>query len=195
MTIGEGAGLVVAGQGGNLVAQGFAGAGGQDAEDVPAGHDGFDDGLLHGAAVVLGNGPEGDEAEPALQFLAGVVAFAAPGAAGVAAGRVAQALEKPVGLWKLILHPRRNDRVAAGYREPGEDVSQRPVRRGYGGHDFASMQLAGVVAEAPVDGSVGLGVCWSEGVAQAGEEVVAAGCLVVRGAQPVPGGQEFRVRL
>ena len=70
-------------------------------------HDGFDDGLLHGAAVVLGNGPEGDEAEPALQFLAGVVAFAAPGADGVAAGRVAQALEKPVGLWKLILHPRR----------------------------------------------------------------------------------------
>ena len=70
---GEGAGLVVAGQGRNLVAQGFAGADRQDAEDVPAGHDGFDDGLLHGAAVVLGNGPEGGKAEPALQFLFGVV--------------------------------------------------------------------------------------------------------------------------
>ena len=46
-----------------------------------------------------------------------------------------------------------------------------------------------------MDGSVGLGVCWSEGVAQAGEEEVTAGCLVVRGGQPVPGGQEFRVRL
>ena len=50
---GEGAGLVVAGQGRDLVAQGLAGAGGQDAEDVPAGHGGFDDGLLHGTAVVL----------------------------------------------------------------------------------------------------------------------------------------------
>ena len=189
---GEGAGLVVAGQGGNLVAQGFAGAGRQDAEDVPAGHDGFDDGLLHGAAVVLGNGPEGGKAEPALQFLFGVVAFAAPGAAGVAAGGVAQVLQQEVGFRELVFHPRRQDRVAAGHREPGEDVGQGPVGWGQGGHDFTSVNLAGVASQTLVDGGVGLGVCWSEGVAQAGEEEVAAGCLVVRGSQPVPGDEELR---
>ena len=42
---------------------------------------------------------------------------------------------------------------------------------------------------------VGLGVGRTASVAQVGEEEVAAGCLVVRGDQPVPGGQEFRVRL
>ena len=192
---GEGAGLVVAGQGRNLVAQGFAGAGGQDAEDVPAGHDGFDDGLLHGAAVVLGNGPEGGEAEPALQFLAGVVAFAAPGAAGIAAGGVAQALQKAACLGELELDPRRQDRVAAGHGEPSENVGERPVRGGYGGQGFTGVHSARGIGQALVHRGVGLGVGRTASVAEAGEEEVAAGCLVVSGGQPVPSGQEFRVRL
>ena len=67
----ERAGLVVAGQGGQLVAQGLAGAGGQDAQHVLSGHGRLDDGLLAGPSVLarrLGAGVT--EAEPPGQLAA-----------------------------------------------------------------------------------------------------------------------------
>ena len=97
------AGLVVAGDRGDLVAERLARAGGQDAERVPACHDLFDDGLLHGAPVVAGwlRAEIVDAGKPALQLLASVVPLPAPAAGRVGTGRVPEpAHERPAsGNW------------------------------------------------------------------------------------------------
>ena len=89
---GEGAGLVVAGQGGQLVAQRLARSRGQDGQRVLVRHGGLDHDLLQGPAVFFPGrlGPEIVEAEPAGQLAAGVVAFPAPPAVVAGAGGVAQ---------------------------------------------------------------------------------------------------------
>ena len=159
---------------------------------MPAGHDGFDDGLLHGTAFVLWRRAEGGEAEPAFQFPAGVVALAAPGAAEVGAGGTAQALQQAARLRELVFHPRRQDRVSAGYGEPGEDAGRRPVGRGQGGRDFAGVNLAGVAGQKLAHGGAGLGIGGTLSVAQRRKEEVEAGCGAGRRGQPVPGGKELR---
>ena len=121
------------------------------------------------------------------------MALAAPGAAGVGAGGAAQALQQATRLRELVPDPRRQDRVAAGHGEPGEDVGQRPVRWGQGGRDFAGVNLAGVAGQTLVDGGVGLGIGGTLCIAQGGKEEVEAGCGAARSCQPVPGGKELRV--
>ena len=54
-----------------MVAQGLADTDEQDAEEELSGHDGFDNGLLHGATVVLRRRREGSEPELPEQFLVG----------------------------------------------------------------------------------------------------------------------------
>ena len=84
------AGLVIAGERGDLVAERLARAGGQDAERMRARHRRLDDGLLQGPTVVIGRlrAEVIDAGEPALHRLAGVVVLAAPVAGGVGAGGV-----------------------------------------------------------------------------------------------------------
>ena len=107
---GQGAGLVVAGQSRDLVAQRFAGAGGQDPQHVLSGQRCLDDGFLHRTAVGMRRlGTEGGEVEPAAEFFAGVVALAAPGAGGIGAGSIPQAADQPAGCRKLVADPRRHD--------------------------------------------------------------------------------------
>ena len=76
----EGAGLVVARQRRNLVAQRLAGAGGENTEDVLPGHRRLDDGPLHGFAriPVRRFRTEVLEAEPAGELLARMVPVPAP---------------------------------------------------------------------------------------------------------------------
>ena len=129
----QGAGLLVAGDRRDLVAERLARAGGQDAERVLARHRRLDDGLLQGTPVVMRwFGAKVVEAEPVLHLLAGVVPLPAPAAGGVGASRVPEPAHELPGLWELMAHPGRHDRVAAGDREPGQRVGQRPSgRRGF----------------------------------------------------------------
>ena len=112
----EGTGLVVAGQGGDLVAERLSGACGEDPQDVFSRHRCFDDGLLHGATVRARRlGTEAVETEPAAKFLAGIVPLPAPLAGGVSAGGVSQLSNQPCRLGELVAYPRRHDGVAAGH--------------------------------------------------------------------------------
>ena len=89
---GEGAGLVVARQGGHLVADGLAGAGGQYSEQGLAQHGLLDYLLLQGDPVLArGLWQKVIEADPPSQLLGGIVALPAPPAAGLPARCVAEA--------------------------------------------------------------------------------------------------------
>ena len=154
------AGLVVAGERGNLVAERLAGAGGQDAERVPARHRLFDDGLLRGAAVGFRRfRPEViDAGEPALHLLAGVVPLPAPVAGGIGAGGVPEPAHEAPGLGKLVAHPGGHDRIAARDREPGQRIGQRPAGIGRIRHGGTRVSGAGGAFQSSADRPVGLGV-------------------------------------
>ena len=121
--------LVVARQGRHLVAQRLAAAGRQEPQDVPARHRLLDDGALHRSAVGQGRfGAEVVETEPAPEFGAGVVHFAAPSAVAGRTGAVAQLGEQLARFGKLVSYPGRHHRVAAGHGQPGQHVGQGPAR-------------------------------------------------------------------
>ena len=110
----QGAGLVVAGQGGDLIAKRFACTGWQDCQHVLSRHRRLDDGLLHGSpGLVRRLRAEAVKAEPTSKLLAGIVPFPAPLTGGIDAGDVAQPTHQPSRLRELMPHPGRHDRVAA----------------------------------------------------------------------------------
>ena len=172
----EGTGLVVAGERGNLVAEGFAGTRGQDAEHRNAGHRRFHDGLLHGPAfAVLGHRAEVLEAEPALQLLAGILPLSAPFAGGIRAGRISQLAHQLAGMRKLMPYPRRHHRTAAGDGQPSQCVGQRPAMPLRLPKNILALLAAGGLCKPLADSRVRLGSGRSRGLAKGGEEGVKAG--------------------
>ena len=194
----EGARLVVAGEGRDLVAERLAGAGGEDPEDVLAGHRRLDDRLLHRATVVARRlGTETLEAEPAGQLPPGVVPFPAPCAAGIVAGGVPQPANQAPRLGKLVADPGRHDRVAAGHREPRQRVGERPATAGRllpsrprgrrVRHACPARRVLGMlIAEDVERRSSGFRVGGPGGRSQRREEGVEARPLAARRRQPVP---------
>ena len=85
----ESTSLVVAGQGRDLVAERFAGASGQNPQDMLPGHCGLDDGLLHRPSVfVLRFRAKIVKSKPAFKFLARIVSLLAPIAFRLATGYI-----------------------------------------------------------------------------------------------------------
>ena len=183
----EGARLVVAGESRDLVAERLSGAGGEDPEDMPAGHRRLDDRLLHRAPVRARRlGAETLEAEPAGELPPGVVPFPAPRTVRVAAGSVPQPANKPSCLRELVADPGRHDRVAARYREPRESVGEGPALAGCVRHDLGGAGQAGVAHQLALDRCAGLGVGGSRRPAKPREEIVEPGLVFPCRRQPVP---------
>ncbi len=125
---GERTGLVKAGEGRQLVADGLASARRQDAEHVAAGDGGPHDPLLQRPSVLShGLRTERGEAEPAAEQPGGVVLLAAPCAGRIGAGCVAERAQERARLGERVTHPRRHDRVSAGDGDPRQRVGQRPA--------------------------------------------------------------------
>ena len=188
---GQGAGLVIAGQGRDLVAQRLAGTRGQDAEHALPGHRRLDDGALHGPAVaVLRLRAEVGEAEPARELLARVVPFPAPGARGIVAGGIPQPAHQHARFRKLVPHPGRHHRVAPGHRQPGQGVGQRPAVPRRIGQDVAAMARTGRTRDPLVDRRARLGAGGPRRIPRCGEEGVEPRAAGRRRGQPVPGRQQ-----
>ena len=118
-------GLVVARQRRDLVAERLPRTRGKNPEHVPPSHRLLNDGALHRPSVVRRRfGTKTAEAEPALQFLSGVMPLPAPAAGRIAASRVSKAVHQPSGLRELMADPGRHHRVAAGHGEPRQGVGQ-----------------------------------------------------------------------
>ena len=170
---GQGAGLVVAGERRQLVAERLARAGGQDAEHVLPGHGRLDDGPLQGLPVlILRLRAEVGEAEPPGELLAGVVPLAAPATGGVGACGVAQSLDQPTRLGELMPHPGRHNRAAPRHRQPRQRIGKRPAVSGGIRDDLLGVRPAGVAVQLRLHGGAGLGVGWSRGAAQGREDLV-----------------------
>ena len=187
------AGLVIAGDRRDLVAERLARAGGQDAERVPARHRRLDDGLLHGTPVVMRRfGTKVVEAEPALHLPAGIVLLPAPAAGGVGTGGVPEPAHQLPGLGELVAHPGRHDRIAAGDREPGQRVGQRPAGRGRLGHRLARVGGAGRALQPAAERRMGLGLHGPGRTTKRREEIVEGAVHAIRlgRGQPVPGRQQ-----
>ena len=188
------AGLVIAGQRRDLIADRLARTGRQNAQHVLAPHRRLDDGFLQGASVRAGRlGAERLEAEPARELMAGVVSRAAPVASGRAAGRIAQPLDQPSGTRELMPYPRRHDRVAARHGEPGQRIGEIPAL-GFGlGHGQVDGRAAGVFGQQTADGVLRLERGGAQGAAQAREYRGRARAFGSGGGQAVPGQQQVRV--
>ena len=121
--------LVIARQCRYLIAQRLACARRQDRQHVLALHRSLDNRLLHRLARVgvFGFRPERVEPEQALELRHRIVVAAAPPAALVAAGFVAQAPHEPPSRRELVPHPGRHHRVGPRHRQPRQRVRQRPA--------------------------------------------------------------------
>ena len=124
--------VVIARQRGYLVAQRLACARRQNRQHISAPHRRLDDRLLHRLARLGFSGfwPERLKPEQSLEFRSGVVVGAAPLAALLAAGLVAQAPHEPPSRRELMPHPGRHHRVASRHRQPRQRVCQRPAMLG-----------------------------------------------------------------
>ena len=186
---GQGAGLVVAGERRQLVAERLARAGGQDAEHMLSGHGRLDDGPLQGLPVlILRLRAEVGEAEPPGQLLVGIVPLTAPAACGVGACGVAQSLDQLAPLGELMPHPGRHDRAAPRNRQPSQRIGQRPAVPGGIRDDPLGVGPAGVAVQPRLNGGASFGVGWPRGSAQGREDLVEPHS-VYRRRQPVPGRQ------
>ena len=91
-------------------------------------------------------------------------------------------------------YPGRHDRVAAGYGQPGQRVSQSPAFASRILQDFLQHRTAvdetGCVGEPRADRPVRIGVGWPGRLSQSREKGVKAGPGVARAEQPVPGRQQ-----
>ena len=123
------AGAPVARQRRKLVAERFAGAGGQDREHVLAAHRREHNRFLQRAAAgSCWLGPECGEAEVARELPVRVVMLAAIAAFGTSAGRVAKLDDQRARARITLAHPWWEHGVAAGHAQPRQHVSERPQR-------------------------------------------------------------------
>ena len=121
-------GLVVTRECRDLVTERLARAREKNPKYVPPSHSIFDNGLLHGPAIIVRRfRTKVVEAEPALQLLASIVSFQAPIASGVGTGGIPQPPHKLPGFGELVAYPRWHDRVAAGHRKPCQRIGKRPT--------------------------------------------------------------------
>ena len=190
------AGLVVARQRRELIAERLARSRRQHAEYVLPRHRRLDDGALHGAPVWgFRRRAEVGEAEPAPQLLAGVVALPAPSASGVGAGGVSEPAHKPPRFRELVAHPGRHDRVPAGDRQPCQRIGQRPARPARFRQGRAPVGGASLGLQPSPYRRARLRVRRAARAAEPGEETVErAVCpLRFRSGQPVPRRQQVRV--
>ena len=188
---GQRAGLVVPGEGGDLIAERLARARRQNAQDVLPGHDRFDDRLLHGATrIVLGFRAKTGEAEPALEFLVDVVPFPAPGAGGIRAGRVPKPAYQHPGFGELVSDPRGHDGVPPSHGQPCQRISERPPVLRSVRQDVLALAAARLVGKPGAYCALGIGVRRSGCLAQRREARVESRSVRVRRAQPVPCGQQ-----
>ena len=130
-------------------------------------------------------------AEPVLQLFQRVMFALAPGAVGGGAGRVAQLADQAAGLGKLVAHPGRHHRIAAGDRQPGQRVGQRPGAVCGSGDDLAAGCRAAFFIQEAGDGSAGFVGTRGGAVAGDHEKPVQAGNGLITGGQPVPGKQQI----
>ncbi len=112
-------------QGGQLVADRLAAAGGQNREQAFAGITGADDVFLQRAAIrVLRLRAKGGVAEAAFQFLARIEMDRAIRAGRLVARGFPQAADQPGGLGKLPADPGRQHRIAAADAQPGQHIGK-----------------------------------------------------------------------
>ena len=161
--------------------------------------------MLHGLALaVLRLWAEIVKAEPALEFLAGVLPLPAPLAGGIGAGHVPQAAHQPPGLGKLMPYPGWHYRVAAGHGKPRQGVGQRPTMLRRLGEDFPALTAASRLRKPLANGFVGCGGGGPRRLAKGGEKCVKAGdwdarpgqvgrSCAFRRRQPVPRGHQIWV--
>ncbi|MFM1944563.1 MAG: hypothetical protein RI897_3545 [Verrucomicrobiota bacterium] len=147
---GEGSASVVAGECGELVAEGFAAAGGEDSEEGFFAHAGFDDFLLEaGSGGGGGGGAEVIEAEESFELLVGVMGLLAIGAGGELAGDFAEVFEDLDGGGVAEADPGWEDGVGAGDAEPGEGVGE-------------GVALGAGLGVLGLEGEAGAGPAWGE---------------------------------
>ena len=189
------AGLFVTRQRRDLIAEGLAGAGGQDAEHVASRHGGVDDGPLHRPPFKVHRlGTEVVEPEPALELLARVMALPAPAAGGILAGHVPQPPHQATRLGELVAHPGRHDRIASRHRQPSQGISERPAASGFR-HHLTGMNVAPGPVQPRADGRARFGVRRTLGAAEFHEEGIQGTVAVLRlwCDEPVPGRQKVGV--
>ncbi len=113
-------------QGGQLVADRLAAAGGQNGEQAFAGITGAGDVFLQRAASrVFRFGAKGSVAEKAFQFLAWIEIDRTIRAVDITTGAFAQLANLPAGGRELQADPWRQHGIAAADTQPGEDVGKR----------------------------------------------------------------------
>ena len=141
--------------------------------------------------------PEISEAEPAGELLAGIVAVPAPAAGRIGAGGIPEPAYQPPRLRELMAHPGRHDRVAAGHRQPGQRVGQRPAGIRRLTHDLTGVSGAGDALQPPAYRRACLGVRRASRAAKPGEEIVecAACAFRLRRGQPMPRCQQAGIGL
>ena len=183
--------FVVPGQRRELVADGFAGAGGQDSQGVAVFHGHAGQTFLERDAVSSGGfGPEGIEPEPSLQFPLGIVVVPAPAAVFVAAISLPQSCRQLGGCRKVVYHPGRDGRAGSLGVQPSYDVGQGPgILLGFF-HHGSGLGAAAAVGEKPVYGFLPLRPSRALPSPDFGEAGI-VGLSVLYGGEPVPGGQEF----
>lgn len=146
----EGAASVVTGESGELVAEGFTAAGGEDSEEGFFAHTGLDDFLLEaGAGGGGGCGAELVEAEERFELVVGVMGLLAIGAGGELAGDFAELFQELDGGGVAEADPGWEDGVGAGDAEPGEGVGE-------------CVALGGGLGMLGLDGEAGAGPAWGE---------------------------------
>ena len=122
----EDAAAKVAHQGGELEAERFAAAGGQDRQQGFVSHAGLNNLLLQTAATAACRCEAKTlEAEEPAQLLHRIMGASAVLAVLRAAGGLTQFPKKLTREWVLQPHPRRKHRIRAGHPQPGQRVSQR----------------------------------------------------------------------
>ena len=159
----QGAGFVIAGQCRELIAEGLARTCGQNPQPMAASHDAFHNGLLEGQSpVVCRFSAKVVEAEPAFQFLAGVMAFPTPATGGTGAGQIPQPVNPSPRFREPMAHPGRHQRVVPRHGQPCQHVGHVPAQPVCLRHNSPSLNCAGAAFEkransAPALAGVGSG--------------------------------------
>ena len=118
-----------------------------------------------------------------------------PGAVGVVTRNIAQLPDKSPGFGKLVAHPGRHDRIAPGYRQPGQRVGQRPGDFCCLLDDLLAGRHTSFARKQTMQGAFGIRFgCWQDigtTIAHLREKPIQPGNTFVTGRQPVPGKQQI----
>ena len=143
-----------------------------------------------------GSGAKTLISEPAFQLPARVMALPAPAAGRIGARGVPEAAHQSPRVRKLVAHPGRHHRVAAGHGKPCQGIGQRPAELVRIRNDIACPGRAGGVLQPPSDRRPSLRLRWPVSPSKLAEEPV-QGAVHAPGlsAQPVPCAEQVRCGL